>query len=73
MAAATEERFIFIVDWYDQPADLVRQYQLTFFPADNTVEMYGNKNRRMFLKRCKNPSIGMDELFIGATVTLYAR
>jgi nucleoside-diphosphate kinase len=69
----TEERYIFIVDWFDQPADLVRQYQLTFFPADNTLEMYDNKNRRMFLKRCKNPNVGMEELFIGATITVYSR
>ena len=70
---ATEERFIFLVDWFDQPADLVRKYQLTFFSADNTLEMYDNKNRRMFLKRCKNPNVGMDELFIGATISVYAR
>ena len=70
---ATEERFIFNVDWFDQPADLVRKYQLTFFSADNTLEMYDNKNRRMFLKRCKNPNVGMDELFIGATISVYAR
>jgi len=27
----------------------------------------------MFLKRCKNPNVGMDELFIGATISVYAR
>jgi nucleoside-diphosphate kinase len=70
---ATEDRYIFIVDWFDQPADLVRKYQLTFFPSDNTVEMYDIKNRRIFLKRCKNPNVTMEELFIGATITVYAR
>ena len=36
---ATEERFVFVVEWYDQQASLLRNYQLTYFTADNTIEM----------------------------------
>ena len=41
MAAATEERYVFVVEWFDQVASLVRRYQLTFFPSDDTIEMVG--------------------------------
>lgn len=41
MAAATEERFVFHVEWFDQVASLVRRYQLTFFPSDDSIEMVG--------------------------------
>lgn len=41
MAAATEERYVFVVEWFDQVASLVRRYQLTFFPSDETIEMVG--------------------------------
>ena len=36
---ATEERFVFVVEWYDQQASLLRNYQLTYFTGDNTIEM----------------------------------
>jgi nucleoside-diphosphate kinase len=35
--------------------------------------MFDLKNRRVFLKRCPNPNVTMDELYVGATVTVYAR
>lgn len=35
--AATEDRFVFIVEWFDQVASIIRKYQLTFFPQDNTI------------------------------------
>ncbi|CAG9321915.1 NME7_3 [Blepharisma stoltei] len=71
--AASEDRFVFIVDWFDQPASLIRKYQVTYYCVDNTIEMYDIKNRRIFLKRCQYPTIALTDLFIGATVTIYAR
>lgn len=37
--ATVDERYVFFVEWYDQPADLVRKYSLTYFSVDDTVEM----------------------------------
>ena len=37
--AASEDRFVFIVEWYDATASLVRTYNLTYFPKDKTIEM----------------------------------
>ena len=36
---SSEDRFVFIVEWYDQQACLIRQYNLTYYPSDNTIEL----------------------------------
>jgi nucleoside-diphosphate kinase len=46
---------------------------LTYYPRDNSVEMYDPKNRRPFLKRCEYADIAASDLYIGATVTICAR
>merc|ERR1711998_143509 len=67
------ERFAFTVDWFDHAAGLVRKYQLLYYPKDSQIEMFDIKNRRTFLKKCEYPSIGLKDLFIGATVSIYSR
>jgi nucleoside-diphosphate kinase len=76
--ATPDERYVFFVEWYDQPADLVRKYNLTYFSADDSIEMvrptqFDLKNRRVFLKRTQCPGVSMRDMFLGATVTVYAR
>ena len=34
-----EDRYVFETDWYDQQADLVRKYLLTYYPKDSTIDM----------------------------------
>jgi len=34
-----EDRYVFIVEWFDSAASLVRNYQLTYFIKDKTIEM----------------------------------
>ena len=68
-----EEVFVFLVEWHDVQSSLVRQYQLSYFVVDDTIEMYDMKNRRTFLKRCSYPSIKLEDLYVDATVTVYAR
>jgi len=67
------ESFGFVVEWYDPLAALVRQYQLIFYTADGTVEMYDLKNRRTFLKRSDYPSITAKDLYKGSIITIYSR
>ncbi|XP_053391011.1 nucleoside diphosphate kinase 7-like [Mercenaria mercenaria] len=68
-----DNRYCFIVEWYDQFAALVRQYQLMFYSRDNSVEMFDVKNRRIFLKRTKLDGLKLENLYIGATVDLFSR
>ena len=46
----SDQRYCFVVDWFDPAASLVRKYQLIYYTADGTIEMYDLKNRRTFLK-----------------------
>merc|ERR1711959_202770 len=67
------ERFAFTVDWFDHSAGLVRKYQLLYHPKDSQIEMFDIKNRRTFLKKCEYPSIRLEDLYIGATISIYSR
>lgn len=70
---SNDARYCFLVEFYDTSAALTRHYHLFFYQADKTLEMYDIKNRRTFLKRCDYPSVTLKDLFIGATVSVYAR
>jgi len=37
--ATSEERYVFKVEWYDKAAALIRPYNLTYYIADNTIDM----------------------------------
>eukprot|EP01012_Entosiphon_sulcatum_P032129 TRINITY_DN4088_c0_g1_i1.p1 TRINITY_DN4088_c0_g1~~TRINITY_DN4088_c0_g1_i1.p1 ORF type:complete len:384 (-),score=64.18 TRINITY_DN4088_c0_g1_i1:74-1225(-) len=74
MAQSTQDaRLCFIVDYDDVQAGITRKYQLLYFLADATIEMYDVKNRRVFLKRCPYPSLSIGDLYLGATVTIHSR
>lgn len=34
-----EDRYVFIVEWYDTAASLVRTYNLTYYIKDKNIEM----------------------------------
>lgn len=68
-----EERYVFETQWYDQQADVVRDYRLFFFPLDNSIEMYDKKMARVFLKRIEVPQVSLADLYVGSKVTVFSR
>ena len=68
-----EPKFTFEVDWYDQQADITRQYRVLYFPVTSSIEMFDVKNARIFLKKQQIPSIQLDDFFIGSNVTILSR
>lgn len=77
-----ETQYNFVTEWYDQQADIVRTYQLSYFSVHansehDAVSMFDPKKRRMFLKRMlvKNVAKGVSvkDLFIGSFVTVNCR
>ncbi|XP_077987371.1 nucleoside diphosphate kinase homolog 7-like [Glandiceps talaboti] len=68
-----DDRYAFVAEWYDANAALCRRYQFMFYTADNTIEMFDIKNRRLFLKRSKCEGISLQDLFIGASVNIHSR
>ncbi|GBG82864.1 hypothetical protein CBR_g36390 [Chara braunii] len=71
--ASDGERYAFVAHWLDPHSSIIWKYQLMFFTADNSIAMYDIKNKRSFLKRTPYPSIRPEDLYIGATVTVYSR
>jgi len=71
--SSAEDRYVFYVEWFDAQADLIRRYMLTFFPGNSTIEMYDQKNKRPFLKRCEVGGIALSDIYIGATLTIHSR
>ena len=49
MSVVKEERYVFKVDWFDKQADLIRQYLLTFYPADASAEMVSDQLETAFI------------------------
>lgn len=71
--AENEMTYNFLVEWYDNQSQTPRQFNFAYFLLDGTIEMYDFKTRRTFLKRCPYPDLVVQDLFIGAQVTVYAR
>ena len=41
--SATEERYVFECEWFDELASLIRKYLFTFYPKNSNVEMVSIK------------------------------
>jgi len=68
-----DTRYCFNVEYYDNQAELIREYQLMFFPSDNSIEMYDVKQKKVYLKRVGYPGVQLRDLVIGATVIIFSR
>ncbi|KAJ9578797.1 hypothetical protein L9F63_005005 [Diploptera punctata] len=66
-------RYSFNVEWHDVEATVIRPFILFFYNVDGTVELYDTKNHKMFLRRVKCDTVTVDDLYIGATVTVFSR
>jgi nucleoside-diphosphate kinase len=65
-------RYSFNVDWFDNHAQITRNYEFLFYPSDSSIEMYDLKARRMFLKRSKS-NVKLEDLFLGAAINVNSR
>ena len=70
---SAQDRYVFIVEWYDTAASLIRNYNLTFYPKENSIEMYDLKNKRTFLKKTPKDDITLKDLYLGSIITVYSR
>ena len=68
-----DDRFVFLVEWYDSAASLVRTYNFTYYLKDKTIEMFDLKNKKIFLKKTQYPSVQLKDIFIGSILNVYSR
>ncbi|XP_059081105.1 nucleoside diphosphate kinase 7-like isoform X2 [Tigriopus californicus] len=73
MSSFSDDSFTFTVNWYDQTMDKDRKFKLTFFPRDNSVEMFDIKHQRVFLKRIVCDGLHVGDFFVGNHVVVLAR
>ena len=69
----TSPRLSFIVEHYDTLAQMIKKYQLFYYPEDSSIQMYDIKNLRIFLKRIVNPEIKSSTLYLGSEISIYSR
>lgn len=67
------EKYAFIGEWYDNQASLVRRFNVFYYPADDTLEMYDIKNRKTFVRRVKVNGICLQSFYIGCTLYILGR
>jgi nucleoside-diphosphate kinase len=67
------QRFAFLCEYFDPQASLVRQYQLFFYPEDESIEIYDIKTRRIFLKKIIDPYISSKDIYLNAEINVYSR
>ena len=70
---SSQEKLCFLVCWKDKVSDSVRNFQLNFYPSDNSVDMYDMRMKKMFLKKTTTDQVSQADLYIGNTITLYSR
>ena len=52
---ATDDKFVFIAEWWDQQASIMRDFFLDFYLEDKSISIYDRKLKRPFLKRVLYP------------------
>ena len=74
MSVEQDQGYSFVAEWFDNQAQILKKFALTYYPADDTCELWDIKGHRMFLKRCPvDGAVRMADLFLGSTVTVFQR
>ncbi|CAB4055498.1 ndk [Lepeophtheirus salmonis] len=68
-----KDDFVFEVHWYDSNSEQTRKFLLTFYPGDNSVEMFDPKIRKIFLKRIHCSGVDAKDFYIGNSVVIFSR
>eukprot|EP00088_Acartia_fossae_P015747 TRINITY_DN18703_c0_g1_i2.p1 TRINITY_DN18703_c0_g1~~TRINITY_DN18703_c0_g1_i2.p1 ORF type:complete len:423 (-),score=60.85 TRINITY_DN18703_c0_g1_i2:79-1296(-) len=68
-----DEKLSYLVTWYDEVSSLDRQFTLSFWPKEQSVEMTEYKSKKLFLRKLKTTDLQESDLFIGNTITLLSR
>ncbi|PZC75173.1 nucleoside diphosphate kinase 7 [Helicoverpa armigera] len=73
MEGAYSDKYSFIGEWYDNQASLIRRFTVFFYPTDDTLEMFDQRNRKTFVRRVKVHGISLDSFYIGCTLYILGR
>ncbi|XP_076435908.1 nucleoside diphosphate kinase homolog 7-like [Babylonia areolata] len=69
-----DQRLCFIVEWYEELAARIRQFQFFYFVESMAVEMYDIKCRRLFLRTTlEENDLKVPDLYIGNNIQVCGR
>lgn len=68
-----EDRYVFLVEWFDNISSVVNKLRLSFYLGDNSVELFNLKTRKLFLKKTKMPEIQLNDFYLGGVLTIFSR
>ncbi|KAK9873943.1 hypothetical protein WA026_002295 [Henosepilachna vigintioctopunctata] len=67
------EKLVFFGEYLDHAAHLHKKFIVSYFPCDDTVEIFDREMNRVFLKRSLCEGIGKRDMFVGNMVRIYGR
>ncbi|KAK8878166.1 50S ribosomal protein L3 [Tritrichomonas musculus] len=65
--------YSFKLEYFDEPAELIRPYYLTYRTERGEIEIYDIRNHRAFLKRTVLHNIKMKDLYVGNKLLINGR
>lgn len=67
------DKFSFIVDFFDYELGYHIALQFNYYPCDNTVEMYMLGSHDQYLRRSLIENVTSDDIFIGNTIRVFGK
>ncbi|CAG9838396.1 unnamed protein product [Diabrotica balteata] len=67
------DKLVFLGEWYDYDSSYQKKFIISYYPYDNTIEIYDKEAKKMYLKRTKLDDLRMEDMFVGNTVRIYSR
>ncbi|GIX89144.1 nucleoside diphosphate kinase 7 [Caerostris extrusa] len=69
----SDERYRFLVEWFDPTMKIKRKFMLSYFSSDGSVEMYDLLLKKLFLRRIQCDSVREEDLFVGSIINVLSR
>ncbi|CAG9764975.1 unnamed protein product [Ceutorhynchus assimilis] len=67
------DRLAFLAKWLDTERSMQKNFNVYYYPSNNTLEMFDRDLNRIYLKRIKMDGLGFKDMFIGNTIRIYGR
>ncbi|KAF5274830.1 hypothetical protein FQR65_LT00413 [Abscondita terminalis] len=68
-----KDRLAFLGDYFDYDASLHKTFIVSFYPCDDTVEIFDKDLNRIYLKRSTSNGLSLKDMFVGNKVRIYGR
>ncbi|KAJ8924113.1 hypothetical protein NQ315_006895 [Exocentrus adspersus] len=67
------DKLSFLGEWFDYDSCYHKKFIVSFYPSDNTLDIFDRELNRMYLKRTKMDDLSINDLFVGNKLRIYGR